>query len=455
MAKVLLVRPKSRIPITNFPLGLMYLAAYLEKEGHSAEIIDLRFPGSPSTVVTQRALDTRPDIVGIGAMTTEDRGLRDVLRQISALPYKPTVAVGGPHVNAYSREIMGYNGVDCAVFHEGEQIISEIAQGRGLDEIRGTAYRRNGGYAVNPERDFIANLDTLPYPAYHLLNVERYFKNPFVHGFALARNRHAQIMSSRGCPYGCIFCHNIFGKRFRARSPENVFGEIKLIYERYRVREIHFEDDSFNLDRKRAEKIFDLIIQSGFDLKISFPNGLRADILDREMIQKMKRAGVYQVSVGIESADTEIQKKTGKGIDLDKVTSAVNELASHGILTDGFFMLGFLNESRSQMMRTIRFARNSPLHLATIHKVNPFPQTPLGRQAEEKGFSVQIDDVGEDGYRFGKVNISALSQAELDKMQKMAYLCFYTKLSRLWKIFRLVPNKMTLFSHFLRLIFWR
>ncbi len=455
MANVLLIRPKSRIPITNFPLGLMYLAASLEKAGHKAEILDLRFRNSSLQEIPRRIQEIRPDIVGIGAMTTEDRGLREALGCIDQLPHKPMVVVGGPHASVFPGQITEYRGVGCVVFHEGEQTFLEIAQGRPLREISGIAYRGDLGYTRNPDRDFIADLDSLSYPAYHLIDVERYFKNPFVHGFVLAKSRHAQLISSRGCPYRCIFCHNVFGKRFRARSPENVFGEMKLLYERYDVREVHFEDDSFNLDRRRAEEIFDLIIQSGYRLKISFPNGLRADILDKGLIGKMRAAGVYQVSVGIESADAEIQKASGKDIDLARVMNSVEEMARQKIITDGFFMLGFLNENKTQMMRTIRFARNSPLHLATIHKVNPFPQTLLGRQAEEKGFSIHLRDFGEDGYRFGKANISALSQKGLDKMQKKAYFLFYAKPGRLWKVFCLVPNKLTFFKHFFRLIFWR
>lgn len=455
MARVLLIRPKSAIPITNFPLGLMYLASSLEKMGHSVEILDLRFPESSSSEAVERMVDFRPDIVGVGSMTAEDKGLREILQGIKKTSYKPMIVVGGPHASTYLDRIMKYDGVDGAVLHEGEQTIVEIAQGKSLNNILGIAYQRNGSYVVNQNRGVIVNLDNIPYPAYHLIDMERYFKNPFVHGFVLKHPRLAQMVTSRGCPYVCIYCHNIFGKQFRARSTENVFGEIKFLYEKYNIQEIHFEDDSFNANPKRAEKILDRIIQSGVRLNFSFPNGLRADLLDENFILKMKKAGVYQVSVGIESADPDIQKTLGKKIDLERVFWSIKGMSRQGIITDGFFMLGFLNETKEQMLRTIRFARSSHLHLATFHKVNPFPGTSLGHQAEEKGHCLNIESFGADGYRFGKINISAVDQKTLDWLQKKAYFLFFAKLNRLWKIFFLAPNKRTLFKHFLRMIFWR
>lgn len=456
MAKILLIRPKSNIPITNFPLGLMYLASSLEKEGHFVCILDLRFPDASLEEVKEKISDFQPDIVGIGAMTPEDCGLREILREIKTFSYKPMVVIGGSHVNTYLDQLMRYPGVDCAVIGEGELKIVQIAQGKNLQEIRGIAYRKDASsYVVNQDNGFITDLDQLPYPAYHLFDVERYFRNPFVHGFVLYHQRHTQLMSSRGCPYHCIFCHNVFGKQFRARSPENVLGEIRFLYEHYGIQEFHFEDDSFNVNVQRAEKIFDLIIHSGMDIKISFPNGLRADLLNKNLILKMKQAGVYQVSVGIESADADIQKTLGKRINLERVVSSVREMASQSIITDGFFMLGFLNETKEQMMHTILFARRSPLHFTTIHKVNPFPGTVLGTQAEEKGVRLDIESFGGDGYRFGRVNISSISQRALDWQQKKGYLLFYTKVSRLWKIFWLTPNKKTLFKHLLRLVLWR
>ncbi|HNX90611.1 MAG TPA: radical SAM protein [Candidatus Omnitrophota bacterium] len=457
MSKILLIRPFSKIPITNFPLGLMYIASSLEKAGHEVKILDLRFKDSGMGDINKALNDFIPDTVGIGAMTTEDAGLRKCLQVINESKIeKPMIVVGGPHASTYYREILKYPGVDCVVFGEGEMTMRDLVDKRCFDGIKGVAYNKGDGTCVvNPPREFIPDLDDVPYPAYHLLDVERYFKNPFVHGFVLSNQRHAQIMSSRGCPYHCVFCHCVFGKKFRKRSPENVVGEIKFLHEKYGVNEIHFEDDSFNVDRVRAEGIFDLIIKSGMKIKISFPNGLRADLLDEKIILKMKTAGVYQVSIGIESADPDIQKTIGKDIDLEKVGRSAQIMSRNGIITNGFFMLGFLDETEEQMLRTIRFAAASPLHLATIHKVNPFPGTVLGEQAKNRGYNIDIRDFGEDGYRFGKINISAVSQQTLDKMQKKAYLYFYLNCIRLWRVFWLTPNKTTLFKHFFRLVFWR
>ncbi len=174
--------------------------------------------------------------------------------------------------------------------------------------------------------------------------------------------RCAPIFTSRGCPFGCIYCHNVFGKKFRARSAENVLDELSMLKREYNIGEIEIIDDCFNIDLSRAKEIARGIIDRKLDIAISFPNGIRADHMDKELVDLLKEAGTYRVYYAVETASPRLQKLIRKNVDLDRPKEIVDYTAAQGIMTCGFFMMGFPTETEEEIRMTIDYACRSKFH---------------------------------------------------------------------------------------------
>jgi anaerobic magnesium-protoporphyrin IX monomethyl ester cyclase len=452
---VLLLRPGLDIKVTNMPLGLIYLASYLELKKIPVSIIDFKVTAMADDELRIYLRSKRPTYVGVSCMTLEYEGAKSLLRLIKEVDPSIITVVGGPHASSFPHEIITNPDVDIVAIGEGEKTMYEIASGKAPSEIKGIAYKDGEKLFFTEPRGYIENLDEIPIPAYHLIDMEAYFRVPYGHGLMLADKRRAQIFTTRGCPFHCNYCHNIFGKRFRARSPKIVLEEIRLLHDRYQVKEFQFEDDSFNVDIRRAKKIMDMITDSGMKIKISFPNGIRGDIADEELIIKMKQAGVYYLFLAVETADPDMQKRIGKNMDLQRLTETMEYASRNGIFLGGFFMIGFLDETKEQMLKTIDFAAKSKLHTAIFFKVAPFKGTRLYEEALEAGHQLDCDDLSNLNFRFGKVNISKVSLEELDRLHKYAYFRFYSNPRRMISLFMAFPDKLTLVKHALRLVLWR
>lgn len=455
--KVLLLEPPSKEQkATPIPLGLMYLGAYLEKFNHQVKIIDMKVEDISLDKLKKIILDFKPDFFGVRCLTYESPVAYSIANFVKSIIPSCKIIFGGPHAGASPYEIIKNDSIDFVVIGEGELTLSDIVSGKKPSKINGIVYKKGKKQITTKPREYIQNLDDIPLPAYHLIDMEKYFITQYTHAFFKAEKRTAQIFTSRGCPFQCIYCHKIFGKTIRYRSPENVLKEIQILYNKYNVKEIQIEDDSFNVNMNRAKKIMELIEQSGMKIKISFPNGIRADFLDEELAEKMKKAGVYSICFGIESGDLEIQKFINKNLNLDKVKKAIEMTTKKGILTTGYFMLGFLDETKEQMLRTITFAKNSKLHMATFFKVTPYPNTKLYDLAKARGFKMS-NNPEDYTYTFstmGNLSLSKLNTEELNKMIKKAYYEFFSPL-RVIRLGIKAPNKKMLFIHFFRFVSWK
>ncbi|UCD85187.1 MAG: radical SAM protein, partial [Deltaproteobacteria bacterium] len=230
-------------------------------------------------------------------------------------------------------------------------------------------------------------------------------------------------------------------KKFRVRKPENVFSEIEILYHEYGIREFHIIDDTFNLIPKRAMKICNLVMKNGMRIDIAFPNGLRGDLIDDELLIKLKEAGTYKINFGIESATDRIQKIINKRLDINKVNTAISKAVKAGIFTHGWFMLGFPTETKDEMIKTIDFACNSKLHTAGFNIVIPFPATQLYEMKETQQCLKEID-FDNFNYRTATMNLSAVSLSDLRRLHKLAHRKFYFNPSRLTRIFLSTPNKL-------------
>ncbi len=381
--KILLINPPqvfyagSEPPAGNLPIGLMYLAAVLDKAGYSVEILDAFMAdcpsqqngdaisvGMPYEKISQEIQKRKPDIVGIaGPFTCQIENALKVAEIAKQANPKILTVVGGPHVTTVPQGFLEEaKNVDIAVVGEGEYALLEIVQyfegKRQLSEILGIAYRQNGKVVVNPKRSFLEDLDQLPYPAYHLVDMEYYLSNKKI-GYRSFQDRAISMVTSRGCPFNCCFCavHLHMGQGFRAHSASYVLSHIQHVVDKYKVKNIFFEDDNLTLDLKRFEAICDGIIERKIKIGWETPNGVRADCLNLELLKKMKRSGCVSVFVGVESGDQQILDKViCKSLDLTRVVEFAKNSRSIGLKTGAFYIIGFPGETKENMQRTVDFA---------------------------------------------------------------------------------------------------
>jgi radical SAM superfamily enzyme YgiQ (UPF0313 family) len=451
---VLLVRPPSppHYPLVSFPLGLAYLAAVLEKNGHSATIIDMPVKKMEDVRLRETLARERFGLVGISCMTIEYTSALDLSGVIKdALPGVPVV-FGGPHPSADPTETMKNEYVDFVVMGEGEEtllgLVRALETGSPLEAVNGLAFKKNGSTVLNERRDVIRDLDSIPFPALHLLKLDEYYTFQ-IPRLVPKRKRYMSLFTSRGCPYGCIYCHKIFGKKYRARSPQNVLEEIKILYHNYGVRELIIEDDNFTMDLERAKKICDMIVAEGLDVAIQFPNGVRADRMDEELMAKLKKAGAHSMSIGIESGVKRVQGIIKKGLDLDKVRRTVELASKYGIRTNGFFMLGFPGETKEEIRATIAFARGLKLDTADFSIATPYPYTELMEMSIARGY-LKGRDFSVFDVKTPNLETEDFSSDDLKKLQKQAYLSFYGAPLRLIKTLLKMVGDYHYFKRYLR-----
>jgi anaerobic magnesium-protoporphyrin IX monomethyl ester cyclase len=381
--KVLLVNPPqtfypgSEQPAGNIPLGLMYIAAVLGKAGYKSEILDAFMVdyfvkkkgeafsvGMPFEQIKQEIVNRKPDIVGIaGPFSSQIENSVKISELAKQVDPSILTVVGGPHVTTVPKEFLEEaKNVDIAVMGEGEYAMLDIAKffegKKELRQILGVAYRQNGKVMVNSPRPFIRNLDNLPYPAYDLVDMNRYLTNKKI-GYRSFRNRAISMVTSRGCPFNCCFCsvHLHMGKEFRAHSAVYVLKHIDYVVEKFNVENIFFEDDNLTFDLSRFEAICDGLIEKKTKIGWETPNGVRADCLNLNLLQKMKKSGAQSVFFGVESGDQQVLNNViCKSLDLDRVVEVAKICKDIKLKTGAFYIIGFPGETKENMQRTVDFA---------------------------------------------------------------------------------------------------
>jgi len=381
--KVLLVNPPqtfypgSEPPAGNLPIGLMYLAAVLQKTNFKVEILDtfmvepvFQRNGDETTVgmpferISQEINAKKPDIVGIsGPFTCQIGNTIKISNLVKRVNSNIITITGGPHVTLVAGTFLQEaKDVDIIVRGEGEYALLEIAQAiessKPLNDIKGIAYRQDGKIVLTPPRPFIENLDEIPYPAYDLVNMEQYL-SPKKIGYRSFRDRAVSMITSRGCPFNCCFCsvHLHMGKKFRAHSADYVINHIQFVVDKFKVQNVFFEDDNLTLDLKRFESICEGIISRKIKIGWETPNGVRADCLNIDLLKKMKQSGCKSVFIGVESGDQRILDSViCKGLDLNRVVEFAKNAMEIGLKTGAFYIIGFPGETKENMQRTVDFA---------------------------------------------------------------------------------------------------
>lgn len=430
------------------PLGLLYIAAHLrERFPVEIRVAHQRLEKLSSEQLAQQIIDFEPDIVGLGCMTPSAMRLPHITRAIRAARPDTLIVLGGPHVAAVGGKALAPTDADLAVAGEGELIMEEVVRawrdGSDMSHIPGLIRKTAGGDIVtNPgEAPIVEDLDTLPMPAYDLIDVRAYRRD---NTSVPVRYRNCvALYSSRGCPYGCIYCHNIFGRRFRMQSPERMVEEARYYQTRFGVDEVEYYDDCFNFNRKRVLAFSEMLAGAATPIKLSFPNGLRADLVDEETVGALKHVGTYYIALAMESAAPRIQELIGKRLNIDKYMNAVEYCTRRRIFTKGLAMMGFPTETEEEVKETIRFAVESSLHICSFYLVIPFPNTPLYTYVVEN-MPDRLSNVSYDGMDYWNwgVNLAAVSDERMKYYHGLAYRKFYLRPGRIYRILRDYPKPL-------------
>jgi len=375
--KICLVHPAFDIYFTHEgPIGLAYLQAVLRKAKHETEVIDNNILNLPNAEVAERCGNS--GIVAISMTTPTFGNVKELCEKIMELgDNRPKIVLGGAHPTIAPKECLDF--ADFVVVGEGEETIIELVDALGngakesaLKRIRGLGFSLGGKKTVNEKREFNRELGRLPFPDWAGFPIEKY-------GSALrVSGRSLPVTTSRGCPYGCVYCFKVlFGRIFRARPPKNVADEIEYLRDEFGIREFQIADDAFAADRERAKEICRELIRRKIKIPWSMPNGIRAGSLDAELVILMKKAGLEYVGIGVESGSQKLLDRIGKQQTLDEVRGAVRLLKSNKIETVGFFMFGLPGETKETMEQTVKFAKELDLDYCSISMTTPYPGTRL------------------------------------------------------------------------------
>jgi anaerobic magnesium-protoporphyrin IX monomethyl ester cyclase len=366
----------------TFPTGLGVIAGYLRKyDGIEPRIFDEQIRPFTDVSLKQAILEEKePRIVGLSLLTINSARAYEVARRIKRIDPKVLVVVGGIHATVLPEECLSAEGVDVAIRREGEITLSElirrVREGKGFEELEGISYRRNGNYVHNPDRPVIEDLNILPPFPYDLFEKNRESYRDF-----------GTVITSRGCPYDCIFCSQraITGRRYRYFSNERVLAEIELLIEKYGVDNIWFMDDNFVVNRKRALSLMDGIIQAGYQKKAGFVAEMRGESVTYELLNKMKEANFRIMSLGMETLVPRLLEVVEKGETVEENIRAVKMAHEVGISTSTTFIFGIPTETREERRLTARKARELPLDDARFNVAVPYPGTKLYEIAKREG----------------------------------------------------------------------
>jgi radical SAM superfamily enzyme YgiQ (UPF0313 family) len=472
--RVLLLKPfqETRLPIACPPLGLLYLASTLRlKFGREVEVrvVDLSVQRLRYFQARDLLKEFRPHVVGLGALNWEAEESGQIALMVQNEFPGTIVALGGPFAHKNTARICATGVYDWIFDGEADWAFPIACQrwffgDQTMDDIVGLTWRPAPGERYTNNADallsgakmpvgVVDDLDALPLPAWDLVEFDRYAK---VRNFMslLKGKRYAPIFTSRGCPFKCTYCHDIFGKKFRWRSPENVAAEVRLLRS-LGVDELQIVDDIFNMNPPRMKAVCRAI--EPYKMHITFPNGLRFDILDEEGCEALVRAGTYGACVAIETITPRLQELIKKRLKVPKAQQAVRWMADRGVLIRGFFMIGFPTETMEEINATIDYAVRSDLAQAYFFNVVPQPGTPLYDLAmHENAAALEAQTLQE--YNANRTWYAAAHGVDMRKVIKRAYFRFYFLAPRRWpRLFKMMPwrNFAEEFLAAITLFVWR
>jgi radical SAM superfamily enzyme YgiQ (UPF0313 family) len=414
--------PNSYYADPTWPLGLGYVAESLKRAGFRYRVIDMGF-GYRKRFLYKSISEFHPYIIGISMMSSKYKYHYALVKDIKKrFPEMPIVA-GGPHVSTFREKVL----LECpeinyGVTGEGEEAIVELCGGKDLSQIKGLFYKKNSGIAYTGDRERILDLDSVSFPRYEGFEIEKY------------NTLSINILSSRGCPYRCIYCpiKVVIGRRWQARSPKNVVDEIEYWHKKgYRA--FTFNDDAFNIDRKRVFEICYEIERKNIKVELNAMNGIRADRADRELLTKMRKTGFSQIAFGVEAGNDKVLSNIKKGETIEQIKTAVKDACELGYQVTLFFLVGSPGENEKDIEDSFRLATEYPVTGVNFYNLIPFPNTELYEWVEKNNYFALSPGT----YLNGNMHWSGtpvFSTPELSiKQRKRIYLRGLKLSNRLWK----------------------
>jgi anaerobic magnesium-protoporphyrin IX monomethyl ester cyclase len=386
--KVALVTPPLMEKVAHHPLfpplGLAYMAAVLEQNGVDVKIFDCPVCDFDHAKLKAELDKYQPTIVGVGSMTPTIKSALKSAQVAKEVCPDTKVVMGGPHATFADMEILTSDSyVDVIVRGEGEETILELAKQapemHGLDKVKGITFRKDNQIVRTEKRPFIDDLDSLPKPAYHLLPMEKY---------RITGRNLLPIISSRGCPFQCPFCvaSQMFGARFRGRSPKNVLDEIEWLRDEHGAEGIAFQDDTFSFDKKRTMDICDGMIERKINLH--WGCGTRADVVNKEVFQKMSRAHCDEAMLGVESGCQRMRDLLNKRVTNVQIENAVKWSKEAGIFVTVSVILGYPGETKESLQETLDYIRRIEPDDVWLCHATPYPGTCLRELVQKNGWKM-------------------------------------------------------------------
>lgn len=409
------------------PLNIALLAAISERHGHEVKIIDAEAHKISMPKLIDMAIADKPDIIALTGMSPFFHFTKDLAEGIKKKSNIP-IALGGQHLTIMKEEVF-LSCFDYGFIGEAEKSLPEfltrMEKGKDLSDVKGMLFRKNGNIINTGPSDFDRNLDQLPFPARHLLDMKRY-----VLGTLRGRLNFTSIQTMRGCPWKCIFCASdeLNTTNIAKRSPLSVIEEMKEVVEKYGIRHFMILDDVLTLDRKHIEEICDRIIEEG--LNITFEGSTRANLLSEDLVVKMKKAGLIRLSFGLETVDSTLRETMNKKVPLRYYTQSNRLLNKYGIEVLNSVMLGLPGETRETARRTLSFLRKAKeVKQANLAIAIPYPGTKFHEMAKlgQMGVELVTDDFSE-YRRYGSAVtvVNGLTPKDLIDLQNEGFVSIYS-----------------------------
>ncbi len=445
--KILYIIPNFDSYVLAPPLGVLYLSSYAKKyAGAQVVIVEALRDNLSDEQIINIILKENPDLIGIHCLTAFYKQAVELSRKIKALEKNFIVHFGGVHPTFMPYTTLKDSNADFVVCGEGEIPIVKLLKNnlnpkgiQGVYTIKDLADDDtliDGSPVLKAET--VMDLDTIPFPDWELLPPASYPHSP--HAVIARGNPIGIIMTSRGCPSRCTFCSsNNFYKGIRQRSIENVIEEVKYQIKHLGIRELQFTDDNLTLKKDYIIKLCTSLMENNIKIAWSTPNGVRADKVDKEVIDLMKKSGCYLIDFGIESANNQILKNIRKGETIEQIDYAINLAHEAGMVTQGNFIFGLPGETKETIKQTIDYAVNSKLDRAGFFALRLLPGSDLSKKLKEK-FSLNLDNSFISKPDWLPENLT--EEYILRTIQKV-YWKFYFRPKRLWNLLNDIPVSQT------------
>jgi anaerobic magnesium-protoporphyrin IX monomethyl ester cyclase len=418
------------------PISLAMIGAVLEQEGHDVCILDCPAEGIGWALFKKTFAAFSPGLALWSTGTPSIESDLSIAADIKEINPAILTGVFGTHVTVLDRECLEhYPAVDVIIRHEPELTIRDLAaalqRGTCREDIAGITFRNaSGEITATPARPFIEDLDSLPFPAWHLINSTGYTLPMKGRPFLI-------LAPQRGCPFNCSFCtcQTYYGNKLRKRSIDHVLAELEYDISRFNVRDFFIWSETFVVDKNYVADLCRAICDRR--LAISWTCNSRIDIVDENLLRLMAKAGCWMISYGIESGEQSILDGAAKGTRIEQAYTAVRLARKAGIKTAGHFIFGLPGETKDSMEKTMAFSKKLGLDIAQFYCCVPFPGSRLYEQAVQEGW-VKAQGFGGFSQGCAVMELPTVSSEVVNSCRNRAYTRFYARPSAWYKLVRMV-----------------